>query len=332
MSFTVRIEETGQSFEVDPGETVLNAGLRQSVALPHECTLGGCGTCRVRVLQGKVKYDEFPFGLTEAEAAEGYALVCQARPCSDLLISAPPPALAHSEPARYVGEVLELRQVSQDVSILQLELPLEVAASLVYQPGQHLNVHLGDGKTRSFSMARASAAAGVELHIRQIPGGRFTQQQLSQLRPGDALEVELPLGGFHYHARDERPILMLATGTGIAPLRSILESLLDSNDCPPISLYWGMREARELYLQDELESWRERLYEFSYVPVLSRPGPEWNGRRGYVQQAACEDLMDLSDYSIYLCGSPAMIAEAKTAFLERRADPEHIYVDGFSFQ
>ncbi|MEK9953465.1 MAG: 2Fe-2S iron-sulfur cluster-binding protein, partial [Curvibacter sp.] len=315
MSFTVRIEETGQSFEVGPGETVLNAGMRQSVTLPHECTLGGCGTCRVRVLQGKVEYDEFPFGLTEAEAAEGYALVCQARPCSDLQISAPAPAPAHSEPGRHAAEVLELRQVSQDVCILELELPLELAANLVYQPGQHLNVHLGDGKTRSFSMARASAATGVELHIRQIPGGRFTQQQLPQLRAGDTLEIELPLGGFHYHARDERPVLMLATGTGIAPLRSILESLLDSDDCPPISLYWGMREPAELYLHNELESWRDRLYEFNYVPVLSRPGPEWNGRRGYVQQAACEDLADLSGYGIYLCGSPAMIAEAKAALL-----------------
>lgn len=331
MSYKVRIEESGGSFEVAQDETVLAAALRQGVSLPHDCTLGGCGSCRVRLLQGQVEYDEFPFGLTKAEAAEGYALACQARPCSDLQISAPPPAPAHSEPARYQAEITEVRQASPDVYVVQLDLPLEAAASLVYLPGQHLNVHLGDGKTRSFSMARASAAAGVELHIRQIPGGRFTQQ-VPQLRAGDTLEVELPLGGFHYHARDERPMLMLATGTGIAPLRGILESLLDDDDCPPVSLYWGMRDANELYLQDELASWGDRLYEFRYVPVLSRPSAPWTGRRGYVQQAACEDLQDLSGHAIYLCGSPRMIADAKREFLARGASAEHIYVDGFSFQ
>lgn len=332
MGFLVRIEDTGQSFDVEPGETILAAALRQDTALPHDCTLGGCGACRIRLAEGAVEYDELPFGLSEAEAAQGYALACQARPLADLTICVPAPTPLASEPQRCTAEVLEVRQASHDICVLRLGLPPELSSRLAYQPGQHLRIHLSDDCTRSYSMARASATDGVELHIRQIPQGRFSGQKLAALRTGDRLDIELPLGSFYHRAKDERPLLMLATGTGIAPLRGILESLLDSDDCPPVHLYWGMRDASDLYLHDELQSWRERLYEFNYVPVLSRPSSGWIGRQGHVQQAACEDFDDLSEFGIYLCGSPTMIAEARQAFLGRGASAEHLYVDGFSFQ
>jgi CDP-4-dehydro-6-deoxyglucose reductase len=144
--------------------------------------------------------------------------------------------------------------------------------------------------------------------------------------------VEIPLGSFRLHAEDYRPVVMAATGTGLAPIKSMLESLMDDADCPPVSLYWGVRTEADLYLAHEIRGWGERLYEFNFVPVLSRPGPDWQGRRGHVQDAVAQDFGDLSEHALYLCGSPAMIADAKQRFLARSASADHVYVDGFTFQ
>ena len=195
-----------------------------------------------------------------------------------------------------------------------------------------MNVHIADGSTRSFSMASRPRERLVDFHVRTIPGGSFTEGRLARMQTGDTLEVELPLGSFHFHAEDYRPLLLVATGTGLAPLKAILESLFDDPDCPPVSLYWGMRTVDDLYLHDEIQSWGTRLYEFRYVPVLSRADAAWRGRRGHVQDAIIDDIHDLSEHSIYLCGSPAMISDAKQAFMARGASIAHIYTEGFAFQ
>ena len=179
------------------------------------------------------------------------------------------------------------------------------------------------------------SAGVVDLHVRRIPGGTFTDGALQQLRPGDAGE-ELPHGAFFYRAKDYRPLLMVATGTGLAPIKSILEALMDDGDCPPVSLYWGAREPSDLYLHDEIRGWGERLYDFRYVPVLSRARDDWQGRRGYVQSAVLEDLGELSgelsEYAIYLCGSPEMIRDASARPSRPRRQSDHIYADSFTFQ
>jgi CDP-4-dehydro-6-deoxyglucose reductase len=246
------------------------------------------------------------------------------------VISAEPVLLAICEPQRATALVKEVRWLTPEVANLHLELP--DLPDFSYLPGQYMNVQLGDGTHRSFSMASLPNAGAVEFHVRRIPGGRFTDSHLGQVAPGHALEVELPLGSFRYHREDERPILMVATGTGLAPIKSILESVMDDEDCPPVSLYWGMRTEADLYLDDEIRRWAPRLYDFRYVPVLSRASAGWQGRRGHVQDAVLADLADLSGHSLYLCGSPAMIADAKHAFLARGADLQRIYTDGFSFQ
>jgi CDP-4-dehydro-6-deoxyglucose reductase len=328
MGFRVQVLETSESFEVEPGESVLAAGLRANVKLPHECTLGGCGTCRVKLAEGSVAYEEFPLALSPQEAEQGYALACQARPQSDLVISvARAPA---AEPERHTAMITDIGDFCPDVVHLSLVLP--EAAEFVFRPGQHMNVFLDDGCHRSFSMASVPQGNAVDFHIRRVPGGRFTEGELAQLQPGDLLEVELPHGTFRFHDEDYRQLLMVATGTGISPIRCILESLLDDPDCPPVALYWGMRTEADLYLDAEIRGWASRLYEFQYVPVLSRADASWQGRRGHVQDAVVADFEDLSEHSIYLCGSPAMISDAKKAFLERGASVDHIYVDGFSFQ
>jgi 2-polyprenylphenol hydroxylase and related flavodoxin oxidoreductases len=324
----VEVAQTAQSFEVAPGESILAAAMRQGVKLPHECTLGGCGTCRVKIASGAVDYEHFPMALSREEAEGGYALACQARALGDLVIEVQRVALA--EPTRQQALVTGIDALAHDVVHLQLALPDVERFS--YRPGQHMNVFLDDGSHRTFSMASIPDGNVVDFHVRRIPGGRFTERLLAALQPGDLLDVEIPLGTFRYHEEDYRALLMVATGTGLSPIKSILESLMDDPDCPPVWLYRGARTEADLYLHDEVVKWGGRLYDFRYVPVLSRADASWGGRRGHVQDAVAQDLADLSEHSIYLCGSPAMISDAKEAFLARGASIDHVYVDGFSFQ
>ncbi len=328
MSHRISVQDTGASFIAAPGEPLLEAATRQGVRLPHECTFGGCGTCRIKLLQGRVAYEEMPLALSQEEADAGYALACQARACSDLVISTQ--AAADVPPAeRHRAVVRAMRRWTPDVVNLELEIEAE---RVQYRPGQYMNVLLDDGTHRSFSMASAPSGNRVDFHVRRIAGGRFTDEAIGRLAAGDRLDVEIPLGNFRLHAEDYRPLLMVATGTGLAPIKSMLESLMDDDDCPPVSLYWGMRTEADLYLADEIRAWGERLYEFDFVPVLSRGGAHWSGRRGHVQDAVAQDFGDLSEHALYLCGSPAMIADAKQRFLRLNASPDHVYADGFTFQ
>ncbi|SDT46587.1 2Fe-2S iron-sulfur cluster-binding protein [Bradyrhizobium canariense] len=330
MTFRIQIAHTDQSFDVESGETILAAALRANVNLEHDCQLGGCGTCRIKLIEGSVAYDEFPLALTPEEEDQGYALACQAKPECNLVISS---AFAQAEmptAAHHLATVHAIRPVSPLVTRLVLEVP--AVTELDYRPGQHMNVILPDNSTRSFSMASAPQDNRIDFHVRHIEGGRFTQDILGNLKVGEALHVELPLGGFYFRADDDRPLLMVATGTGLAPIKAILESLMCDPSCPPVCLYWGARTAADLYLHDEILTWSDRLYEFKFMPVLSRAAPTWRGRRGYVQDAVAADFEDLSEHAIYLCGSPEMIFSAKQAFAARGASIEHIYTEGFTLQ
>lgn len=330
MAHRVQVADTGQSFEVSADQTILTAALEAGVPLAHDCQLGGCGTCRIKLLDGRVRYAEFPLALTPEEESAGYALACQAQPQSDLVIAPARSQIEMPEPARCTAVVESVRALSPLVTGLSLRIPDMDA--LHYLPGQYMNVILPDGSARSFSMASKPAGNRVDFHIRRIDGGYFTQDRLSRLQAGDRLDVELPLGSFHFRAQDYRPLLMVATGTGLAPVKAMLESLMDDPDCPPVSLYWGARTNTDLYLHDDIRAWGERLYDFNYVPVLSRADADWNGRKGYVQDAVCADLGDLSEHAIYLCGSPHMIAAAKSTFIGHGASLDFIYTEGFTAQ
>jgi CDP-4-dehydro-6-deoxyglucose reductase, E3 len=332
VAYRVILLESGAGFSVDDGVSILDAAERAGVPMPHECTFGGCGTCRVKVAEGEVAYDEFPMALTEAEHAQGYALACQARARSDLVLSVPARGPLLAEPVRATALLASIQPACSDVVRITLTLPEGCLPG--YHPGQYMNILLPDGTTRSFSMASPPSANGTEIdfHIRRIPGGHFTDAILGRAQPGTPLHIEAPLGTFCYHEEDYRPLLMVATGTGFAPIKAILESLLDDPDCPPVTLYWGMRTEADLYLRETIESWRGRLYDFEFVPVLSRANASWQGRRGHVQDAVAEDFGDLSEHAIYLCGSPGMVTEAKAVFASLGASMDHIYADSFTFQ
>jgi CDP-4-dehydro-6-deoxyglucose reductase len=327
----VDVAGTQDCFVVEPGETVLAAAFRANVSLAHDCQLGGCGTCRIKLIAGSVSYAEFPLALTEEEEKLGYALACQAMPIGDSLLIEPArveqPTIHIS---RHIAVVSSVRPVSRLVTHLTLEIP-DIEA-LDYLPGQYMNVIMPDGTTRSFSMASKPQANRIDCHIRRIEGGSFTSEVVMRLRPDDPLEVEVPLGSFHLRLQDYRRLLMVATGTGLAPIKAMLESLMDNSECPPVSLYWGSRSTDDLYLHKQIQTWAERLCDFNYVPVLSRADSAWAGRRGYVQDAVTADLSDLAEYAIYLCGSPEMIASAKEAFFGRGASIDHVYSEGFTLR
>ncbi len=331
MSSKVQIAETNDVFEAAADETILAAATRAGVSLPHECTFGGCGTCRVKLREGKVRYEEFPMALSEADEQAGFALACQAHALSDLIIEPTAGKLTFPPTVTVSAKVTEIRSLTQDITHLTLRLPDD--APLAYRPGQYMNIVLPDGSTRSFSMASAALPDNqVDFHIRHVQGGYFTGETLPRLTSADTLLVQIPLGTFCYRADDWRPMILAATGTGIAPLKAILESLLDDDDCPPVSLYWGMRTQADLYLTHLVESWRDRLYDFHFIPVLSRADDTWTGRRGYVQDAIVQDYDDLSEHAFYLCGAPRMIDAAKHMFTERGAQLDYFYSDSFTFQ
>jgi CDP-4-dehydro-6-deoxyglucose reductase len=192
-----------------------------------------------------------------------------------------------------------------------------------------MNLIMPDGSTRSFSMASKPRDNRLDFHIRRIAGGSFTEKHLPAMQPADRLELEIPLGSFCFHPQDYRPLLMVPTGTGLAPIKAMLESLMGHADCPPVRLYWGTRRATDLYLHSEIHTWAERFTDFAYIPVLSRADASWGGRRGYVQTAVTADIRDLSEQAIYLCGSPEMIFSAKQTFLAHGASTDHIYSEAF---
>ncbi|HVZ13539.1 MAG TPA: 2Fe-2S iron-sulfur cluster-binding protein [Bauldia sp.] len=330
MPHRVTIAELNRSFEVDDDETMLIAALRANIHIPHDCKSGTCATCRFRLIEGEIAYREDPMALSPEERDEGYALACQAWPQSDLVASVEILPALMSEPQRHTATVDRVEPLSDDVMRLVLRLPEGVDPA--YRPGQYVNIVMDDGSVRSFSIASPPNGQTIDFHIRRIHGGSFTDTRLAGLQPGHSLPVELPHGAFFLRKADFRPLLMVATGTGLAPIKSILESLHNDPDCPPVTLYWGMRREQDLYLHDEIQGWGDRLPEFNYVPVLSRPGEGWQGRTGYVQDAACADIEDFSEYAIYLCGSPDMIADAKRRFMAQGASLNHIYADSFFFQ
>lgn len=323
----VTLAESGESFCVESHETILAAALNAGVDLAHDCKSGFCGSCRIRLLEGEVAYDEEPLGLSEEERGCGFALACQARARMNLRVAAELMPSDRPVPVEIEAEVVSLTPVCPDILRLRLRPEGEMPD---FQPGQYINVVTESGATRSFSIASAPSEGEIDLHIRVIPGGMFTAGLLSGIEAGETLRLHGPHGLFRLHPEDFRPLLLVATGTGIAPLRAMLAALKEEPDGPPVALYWGMRTESELYLAEEIAALGAALDDFTFVPVLSR-APGSPHRSGHVQDAVLADLPDLSDHAIYLCGSPAMIAEARGRFLEAGASVNHIYADSFHF-
>jgi NAD(P)H-flavin reductase len=319
-----------RSLKLRSGETLLEAGLREGLALPYECRNGGCGVCACSVLQGQVDHGVYQrSALPDALRAQGRALMCCATPLSDLAIEVEP-AGAAPPLKRYRGRVERIERLAPEMIRLTLSLPQ--GERIAFAAGQYVNILLDDGQRRAFSFANPPHdAEHIELHVRLIPGGRFTTHVFTGLRVGDAIDFEGPLGDFRL--RDsERPILFVAGATGFAPVKSILESAFQRRVRRPMWLYWGVRQRQDLYLLALAEQWQREHANFRVVPVLSHATPEdgWTGRTGLVHEAMLADFPDLSGHEVYVCGSVKMVEAAVPAFIAQGLAEDVCFSDAFT--
>jgi CDP-4-dehydro-6-deoxyglucose reductase len=335
MSFKVRIVPSGREFGVEEGEAVLTAALRQGLALPYSCRNGVCGSCKGRVLSGRVDYGgrEIP-ALTDDEKRAGKALFCQAHARSDLVIEVREVARVADIPVKILPcRVMTMERAAPDVMILQLTLPQN--ERLQYLAGQYLDILLRDGARRSFSIANPPGRDEyLELHIRQVPGGRFTTHVFEKLKEKDLLRFQGPLGTFFL--RDEpadKPAILIAGGTGFAPMQAIIENELAKGSARPLHLYWGARARQDLYRHERAEAWVQQHPGFRYTPVLSQPLPAdgWAGRTGWVHEAVLADYPDLSGVEVYASGPPAMITAIRAHVFAHGLKEENLYSDSFEY-
>ncbi len=334
MSHQVTLQPSGHQFTVQDDETVLEAALRENIALPYGCRNGACGACKGRVLAGRVDYGTHqPETLTDMDKAEGLALFCTAKPDTDLVIEAREIGAARDIPVKTLPcRVERMEKLADDVMALWLKLPS--GERLQFLPGQYIDFLLQDGKRRSFSLANAPEDdALLELHIRHVPGGHFTDQVFGGMKPKTILRLKGPLGSFFLRESD-KPIIFLAGGTGFAPIKSLLSHAFHHGITRSMVLYWGAKTRSGLYLADLPAQWQREHGNFRFIPVLSEPGPDdpWSGRTGLAHQAVLADFADLSGYEVYACGAPPMIEAAKRDFMASGLPEEAFHSDAFAFQ
>ena len=333
---TVTLQPSGHVFQVDDGEAILTAALRQGFILPYGCKNGACGSCKGKIITGSVDYGTYQEkALPAAEREAGKALFCQARPLGDLVIEARTVGTAKDIPVRTLPcRVQKLERVTGDVAILLLKLPAN--ERLQFLAGQYLEFLLRDGTRRSFSMANAPHDDElVQLHVRHVPGGNFTDHVFTKMKERDILRFEGPHGTFFLREDSAKPIVFVASGTGFAPIKSIIEYALNKGVARPMTLYWGGRRPNDLYLNELALKWAAEHPGFRYIPVISEALPEdhWTGRTGFVHRAVMQDFPDLSGCQVYACGVPVMVDSARRDFVAQCGLPEEeFFADSFATQ
>lgn len=333
---TVTLQPSGHQFQVEDGEAVLAAALRQGYVLPYGCKNGACGSCKGKILSGTVDYGVYQAkALPDEEKAQGKALFCQAKPLSDLVLEARTIGAAKDIQVKKLPcRVQKLERLTEDAMLLQLKLPAN--EKLVFLAGQYLEFLLKDGSRRSFSIANAPHAAEfVELHIRHVAGGQFTDHVFNKMKERDILRCEGPLGTFFLREESDKPLVLVASGTGFAPIKAILEHMFHKGIDRPAALYWGGRRPKDLYMNALAEKWAAEHAGFHYVPVISEALPEdnWRGRSGFVHRAVMQDFPDLSGHQVYACGVPVMVDAARKDFTTACKLPEdEFYADSFTTQ
>jgi CDP-4-dehydro-6-deoxyglucose reductase len=332
MTYEVQLKPSGRSFNVEAGQPILVAGLAAGIKMPYGCRIGTCRSCKGRILTGTVDFgDAHPAYLTKHQRDEGYALLCRATARADLVIELEElPLLA--DPQIVPAIVKRIKRAAPDVAIVSLRLPLHL--NLRFEAGQYVDLLLANGVRRSYSIANAPNAAGVidlEFHVRHLPGGLFTDHVFSSLRERDKLQLEAPLGTFLLR-ESEKPALFVASGTGYAPIRSILLNEFAKSSSRRLVLYWGGRTLKDLYMIDEPRAFARNHANFSFVPVLSEALEEdrWEAASGFVHSAVMADFPDLAGWQVYACGAPLMVEAAREDFSARCGLPEtEFFADAF---
>jgi CDP-4-dehydro-6-deoxyglucose reductase, E3 len=337
MSFTITLQPANREFTVDRDEAILPAAMRQGIGLPYGCRDGACGSCKSKLLQGRVIHGAHQLkALSVAEEEAGFILTCCATPQTDCIVEARTVPGAGEYPVlKLPSRVMTLAKPAPDVAVLRLQLPAN--QNLQYRAGQYVEFILRDGARRSYSMANAPSQLGsppsIELHLRHMPGGKFTDHVFTALKEKDILRMEGPFGSFFLREESNKPIIFLASGTGFAPIKAMLQHMQDKGINREAMLYWGARRKADLYEHAWCEAAAAQMPNLRYVPVLSEPNVEddWHGRTGFVHRAVMADWPDLSGHQVYACGAPIMVESAEKDLVTLCGLPaDEFYADSFT--
>lgn len=335
MGMDIKLQPSQRNFDCPAGETILNAALQQGIVLPYGCKNGACGSCKADLLEGSVDYGVYQScALSDEEKAAGKVLLCCAKPIGNLVVKAREIVGVSDIPVRKLPcRVNSLERKSEDVIVMRLQLPANEI--LQYKAGQYIEFLLKDGVRRSYSIATSphEQLGYIDLHIRHMPGGVFTDYVFNEMKERQILRMEGPLGSFFLREDSQRPIILLASGTGFAPIKAIVEYMLHKNIRRSVELYWGGRRLADLYLKDLASFWSQENDFIKFIPVLSEPVSEdfWSGRCGFVHRAVMQDHPDLSQYEVYACGAPIMVESARRDFIAQCGLSEDaFYADSFT--
>ena len=334
MAYQVTVQPSGHTFSVESSESVLDAALRQGIILPYGCRNGACGSCMGTVTAGSVDYPKGPpAALTATDTAQQQALFCQARPASDLNIQIREVDAARDIEVRTLPcRVNKLEHLAHDVIRIYLKIP--DTERLQFLAGQYIDVLLKDHAPRAFSIANAPHDDNfIELHIRNVSGGYFSDRVFNQMQEKAMLRFKGPLGTFFLREDTDRPAILIGGGTGFAPLKGMLEHAFHTGLEKPLHLYWGVRAKRDLYLEELPARWLQDHTNFSYTPVLSEPVPEdnWTGATGFVTDTVIRDYPDLSGHDIYMSGPPVMVEAGHKLFMQHGLDVSRFFSDAFEY-
>ena len=337
MSFNISVEPSGRTFTATDSETLLAAGLRQGIGLPYGCKDGACGSCKCKKISGTVSHGEHQAkALSAEEEANGFVLTCCATAHSDVVLESRQVAQEGAFPIKKMPvRVISLEKKSADVMLVKLQLPANDV--MKFHAGQYIDFLLRDGDRRSYSMGNAphtlvEGAPAIELHIRHMPGGKFTDHVFGAMKEKEIQRIEGPQGSFYLREDSDKPLVFLASGTGFAPLKAILEHMQHKAITRPVRLYWGGRRPADLYLNDWVQAQLALMPHLQFIPVISDALPEdaWTGRTGFVHLAVLQDTPDLSGYQVYACGAPIVVDSARAAYTAAGLPADEFYADSFT--
>lgn len=308
------------SYQCAPDESVLDALLRQGVAIPHSCRNGVCQTCMMQSNEANVP-KAAQVGLKDTLQAQNYFLACVCHPLEDMIISLP-----DSSERMLAATVMSIVPLNNDIVRVDLDCP----ALTDYRAGQFINLYRHDALSRSYSLASIPADPHLHIHVRRLSDGRMSNWIHDELKAGDSLQISAPIGScFYLPGNAEQPLLLIGTGSGLAPLMGILRDALQQAHAGDIYLYHGSRDAAGLYLIDELDALASRYPHFHYVPCVSNAADSSTYTRGRAVDVALTAHPDLSGWRVYVCGNPDMVKTARKKAYLARAAMRDIYADAF---
>ncbi|HDS1765562.1 benzoate 1,2-dioxygenase electron transfer component BenC [Pseudomonas sp. YQ_5] len=317
------IEATGQ-------ETVADAAYRQGMNIPLDCRDGACGTCKCKAESGRYDLgDNFiEDALSEDEIAEGYVLTCQMRAESDCVIRIPASSqLCKTEQASFEAAISDVRQLS--VSTIALSIKGEALSRLAFLPGQYVNLKVpGSEQSRAYSFSSLQKDGEVSFLIRNVPGGLMSSFLTNLAKAGDSLTLAGPLGSF-YLRPIQRPLLLLAGGTGLAPFTAMLEKIAEQGSEHPLHLIYGVTNDFDLVELDRLQALAARIPNFTYSACVANPDSQYP-QKGYVTQHIEPRHLNDGDVDVYLCGPPPMVEAVSQYVREQGITPANFYYEKFA--